>query len=84
MPRWEPLHWDLIAAMDVLDAIGMPYAELWRLLRPISRRIGCPHPSYWRVRRYAIASRERKLERARVVAEIYGDMLTGYLPYRYR
>ncbi len=84
MPRWQPLHPELVAAIEALDALGMPYAELWRLLRPVSKRIGCPNPSYWMVRRRAIEVRERKLRRARVAAEIYGDMITGRLPYRYR
>ncbi|MBD0291138.1 MAG: hypothetical protein ICV74_07775 [Thermoleophilia bacterium] len=84
MPRWPPLHPELEEAIAVLDALGMPYAELWRLLRPISRRLGVRQPTYWMVRRRAIAERRRKLQRARVVAEIYGDMVTGRLPYRLR
>ena len=68
MPRWQPLHPELAAAIDALDALDMPYAELWRLLR----------------RRRAIVVRRQKLERARVVAEIYGDMVSGYFPYRFR
>lgn len=84
MPRWQPLHPELAAAIDAIDALGMPYAELWRLLRPVSMRIGCRKPTYWMVRRRAIAVRPRKLERARIVAEIYGDMVSGYLPYRLR
>ncbi len=75
---------ELVAAIDALDALGMPYAELWRLLRPVAARAGVPHPTYWIVRRRAIAVRRRKLERARIVAELYGDMVTGYLPYRFR
>ena len=84
MPRWQPLHPELTAAIDALDALGMPFAELWRLLRPIAMRIGCRQPSYWIVRRRAIVVRRRKLERARIVEEIYGDMISGYLPYRLR
>ena len=84
MPRWHPVHPELAGAIEALVAIGMAYAGVWRLLRPVSMRFGCPHPSYWVVRRRAMALRRRKLERARVVAEIYGDMLTGYLPYRLR
>src|SRR5205807_2907932 len=30
VPRWEPLHREYAIAMRVLDAFGMPYAELWR------------------------------------------------------
>ena len=84
VPRWPPLHPELVAAIHALDALGMPYAELWRLLRPVSARTGCRQPTYWMVRRRAIVERRRKLERARAVAEIYGDMVTGKLPYRYR
>ena len=83
MPRWPPPNPDLIAALEALDALGMPYAELWRLLRP-AQRLGCRPPTYWYVRRRAIESRRRKLNRARVVAELYGDMVTGFLPYRFR
>jgi hypothetical protein len=83
MPRWPPVDPELLAAIDALDAIGMPYAELWRRLRPVTRRIGCRHPTYWMVRRKAIESRRRKLERARIVAEIVGDIYTGKFPYRF-
>jgi hypothetical protein len=84
MPRWPERDPELLAAIEALDALGLPFAELWRMLRPVSRQIGCRQPSYWFVRRRAIESRRRKLRRARIVAEIYGDMVTGYLPYRYR
>lgn len=84
MPRWQPLHPEIAAALEALDALGMPYAELWRLLHPVSMRVGCRHPTYWIVRRRAIEVRRRKLERARIVAELYEDMITGRLPYRYR
>ena len=84
MPRWPPLHPEVAAALEALDAIAMPYAELWRLLRPVAQRAGCRPPSYWLVRRRAIELRRRKLERARIAAELYGDMVTGRLPYRFR
>jgi hypothetical protein len=84
VPRWPAQHPELLAALEALDALGMPYAELWRLLRPVAQRLGCRPPTYWYVRRRAIESRRRKLERARIVAELYGDMVTGLLPYRFR
>jgi hypothetical protein len=84
MPRWEPIHPELLVALRVLDAIGLPYAEMWRTLRPIAARLDCPRPSYWKVRRVLIEERRRKLERAAVASELVGDMITGKLPYRYR
>jgi len=84
MPRWPPTDPELLAAIDVLDALGMPYAELWRRLRPVARRIGCRQPTYWLVRRRAIENRRRKLERSRVVAEVYRDLARGVVPVRWR
>jgi len=84
MPRWPPTDAELLAAIEALDALGMPYAELWRRLRPVTRRIGCRHPTYWLVRRRAIESRRRKLEHARVVADVYRDLARGVVPARWR
>jgi len=51
MPRWPPIHPDLIVAIRVLDADGMPYAELWRQMRGVARNLGIRCPTYWMVRR---------------------------------
>ena len=46
-----PVHPEFVLALRVLDAFGMPYAEAWRLLRPVAARLGIPRPSYSTVRR---------------------------------
>ena len=84
VPRWDPIHPEFVQALLVLDAIGLPYAELWRRLRPIAARLGCPRPSYWHVRRILIEERRRKLERLEFAKDVIGDMVTGRLPYRLR
>ncbi len=61
-PRSE-LHPDLVAAMRVLDAVGLPYAEMWRTLGPIAARAGVARPSYWHVRRFLRDEQARKAER---------------------
>ena len=50
-----PVHPGFVLALRVLDALGMPYAEAWRLLRPVAARLGIPRPSYSSVRRIVIA-----------------------------
>ena len=64
----------------MLDSIGMPYAEAWRMLRPIAARLGCPRPSYPTVRRLLIAERRKKIERKETVERIYGDMFREAVP----
>ena len=55
-----PVHTEFVLALRVLDAFGMPYAEAWRLLRPVAARLGIPRPSYSTVRRIVIAERKQK------------------------
>jgi hypothetical protein len=81
MPRWEPLHPDYVIAMRVLDAFGMPYAELWRQLIPVSERLGIPRPTYWRVRRFAIADRRRKDRNMEALDRVLCDLFAHRLPY---
>lgn len=83
MPQ-APVHPDFVVAIRILDAIGMPYAELWRVMRPVSERLGRPRPSYASIRRIAIEERRRKIKRTAIVLELFGDMVTGRLPYRFR
>ena len=80
MPRWEPVHPEFIVALRALDAFGMPYAELWRALRPVAARLGRPRPSYWLVRRIAIEERRRKLERMAIANAIFIDLCRGVFP----
>jgi hypothetical protein len=76
-----PVHPEFVLALRVLDAFGMPYAEAWRLLRPVAARLEIPRPSYFTVRRVLIAERERKRRNADVLDQILGDLLAGRYPY---
>ena len=82
MPRWEPLHPDYMIAMRVLDSFGMPYAELWRQLIPVSVRLGVPRPSYWRVRRFVIAERKRKDRNTEARNRVLCDLFAQRSPLR--
>ena len=73
MPRWPPIPPDLIVAIRVLDADGMPYAELWRQMRGVARNLGIRCPTYWMVRRLAIVERERKAVRMLALRELKRD-----------
>ena len=78
-----PVHPEFVLALRVLDAFGMPYAEAWRLLRPVSARLGVPRPSYSSVRRVVIADRSRKRENADLLDMLLADLFTGRFPYRF-
>jgi hypothetical protein len=78
-----PVHPEFVLALRVLDAFGMPYAEAWRLLRPVSARLGVPRPSYSSVRRILIAERARKRENADLLDMLLADLFTGRFPYRF-
>jgi len=80
--RWEPLHPDFVVAMRVLDALGLPYAELWRLLRPVAARLGIPRPTYARVRRFAIAERRRQGEHNEALDRVLCDLFAGRSPLK--
>jgi hypothetical protein len=80
--RWEPLHPDFVIAMRVLDSFGMPYAELWRQLIPVSARLGIPRPSYWRVRRFVIAERRRKDRNTEALNRVLRDLFAQRSPLR--
>lgn len=78
---WHPpVHPEFVQALRVLDAIGLPYAEAWRMLRPVGARIGLPRPSYFTVRRIVIAERRRKRERAEALDRVLADLLRGMPP----
>jgi hypothetical protein len=59
----------------------MPYAEAWRLLRPVAARLGIPRPSYSTVRRVCIAERARKRRNADDLDRFLADVLAGKVPY---
>jgi hypothetical protein len=68
--------------MRVLDALGMPYAELWRQLIPVSTRLGIPRPSYWRVRRFVIADRKRRSKNTEALNRVLCDLFAYRSPLR--
>jgi hypothetical protein len=75
------VHREFVLALRVLDAFGMPYAEAWRLLRPVAARLGIPRPSYSSVRRIVIAERERKRRNSDELGCLLADLFTGRFPY---
>jgi hypothetical protein len=76
-----PVHREFVLALRILDAFGMPYAEAWRLLRPVAARLGIPRPSYSTVRRIVIAERERKRRNANDLDMLLADLFRGRFPY---
>ena len=78
-----PVNSEFVLGLRVLDAFGMPYAEAWRLLRPVAARLGIPRPSYSSVRRIVIAERRRKQENAELLDLLLADLFTGRFPYRF-
>ncbi len=80
----QPVPHEFVVAIRILDAEGLPYAELWRVMSRVAERVGRPRPSYASVRRIAIEERRRAHRRTAIVVELLGDMVTGYLPYRFR
>jgi hypothetical protein len=75
------MHPEFVIALRALDAIGLPYAELWRALRPVAMRIDEPRPSYARVRRFLIEERRRKLARAALLDAVARDLMRGTAPW---
>lgn len=75
-----PPHPDFLLALRVLDATGMPYAEAWRMLRPVAARLGVPRPSYSTVRRFLVAERRRKRERLDELDRVLADVFRGLGP----
>ena len=76
-----PVHPEFARALRVVDAFGMPYAEAWRLLRPVAVRLGIPRPSYAAVRRILIAERARKRRNADDLDQLLADLFAGRFPY---
>ena len=78
-----PVHTEFVLALRIIDAFGMPYAEAWRLLRPVAARLGIPRPSYSTVRRIVIAERKRKKENVELLDVLLADLFTGRFPTRF-
>lgn len=76
-----PVHREFVLALRILDAVGLPYAEAWRMLTPVAARLGLPRPSYSSVRRIVIVERERKRRQADELDLLLGDLLAGRFPY---
>ena len=76
-----PVQHEFVLALRILDAFGIPYAEAWRLLRPVAARLGVPRPSYSTVRRILIAERERKRRNANDLDLLLSDLFRGRFPY---
>jgi hypothetical protein len=76
-----PVQREFVLGLRVLDAVGMPYAEAWRRLRPVAARLGIPRPSYSSVRRIVIADRERKRRNADDLDRFLADVLAGKAPF---
>mgnify|MGYP003527699828 CR=1 FL=1 len=77
------MHPEFVLALRVLDAFGMPYAESWRLLRPVAARLEIPRPSYSSVRRIVIAERKRKRDNAELLDVLLADLFTGRFPHSF-
>ena len=78
-----PVHPEFVLALRILDAFGMPYAEAWRLLRPVAARLGIPRPSYSTVRRTVIAERRRKNENVELLDVLLADLFIGRFSTRF-
>lgn len=76
----EPLHPEIVIAVWHLDAAEMPFAELWRQLRPIAGKTGKPRPSYARVRRLAIQVRAVKQRRKEAIDRQLSNAFRGLGP----
>jgi hypothetical protein len=78
---FQPVHPEFAQAIRVLDALGLPYAEVWRMLRPVAQRLDVPRPSYPTVRRLAIAERRRKTRRQKELEPVLERVLRGLPPF---
>jgi hypothetical protein len=77
------VHPGFVGALRVLDEFELPYAEAWRMLRPVAVRLGVPRPSYSTVRRICIAERERKRRKKDELDWLLTDLLAGRFPHVY-
>lgn len=70
-----------------LARTNVTYADAWRALIPVARRLEQPRPTYDSVRRYMEAERERIRDvegrRRRQQQEILNPLLAGRIPKPY-
>ena len=81
MPSGRPLDRDFIAALRLLDAVDLPYAEVWRKLGPIAGSLGKSRPGYSCVRRFLIEERRRKLARMALADAMVDETMRGMAPW---
>ncbi|HMB19207.1 MAG TPA: hypothetical protein VKO41_07835 [Gaiellaceae bacterium] len=86
MPRWPPLNPDYEAALEALARLEVSYAEALRRLIPLEEQLGIGRPTYWKVRRYIKAERERldllRAERCKLADDVMHDLMAGLVPIR--
>ena len=83
VPRGQPLDRDFVAALRLLDAIDVPYAEMWRELAPVAATLRRPRPSYSCVRAFLIVERRRRLARMAVFDVFLDDAFAMRGPMRF-
>jgi len=84
MPRWPELHPHFTAELRQLARREVNNAEAHRALIPIAVELRLRRPSYWTVRRFLIAERERlavrRRERERFEERVVIPLLSGRAP----
>jgi hypothetical protein len=74
MPRAAPrIAWRLVEEITVLDAPGLPIAELWRRLCVRAAELGLPSPSYQQTR--LLVHRSRRIRAMPGVSDLAVDVL---------
>ncbi|MDQ3668964.1 MAG: hypothetical protein M3377_01575 [Actinomycetota bacterium] len=81
MPSGRPLDRDYVAALRLLDAVDLPYAEVWRKLGLISGTLNKPRPGYSCVRRFLIEERRRKIARMALANAMLDETMLGMAPW---
>ncbi|MBA2537379.1 MAG: hypothetical protein H0V20_08125 [Actinobacteria bacterium] len=83
MPSGRPLDRDFVAALRLLDAVDLPYAEVWRKLGPISGNLKKPRPGYSCVRRFLIEERRHKIARMALANAMLDETMRGMAPWSF-
>lgn len=82
-----PIDAEFEPALRRLAQTDVSYAEAWRALIPVARRLERPRPTYYAVRRFLEAERERLREVAdhkrRQQDRIVAPLLVGRVPRPY-
>jgi hypothetical protein len=71
----------LARAILDLDDGAIPYAKLWRRVRPVAASLGEPCPSYWRIRRLAIVARTVRRRQREELETMLTRMAVGLAPF---